>query len=469
MAGKTHAIIGDGLTAAEFAKTIRLPSGSLLYVIGPAVGQVGRGLAYADTPDGAVWKDAYLLNSPSEGVDPVFAEWMCANWDGIAERMAGRQPDWLKAGADYIDQGDFGALNAPRAIFGDYVVSKAMEGFTRQREQGVEVRQVAACAMDLQQVADGFAVRLSNGETLMVDSVDIAPGGPGNQHLFDADGDRAFSRLYGNEEAIIARLQTGGALLCLGSNAAMLDALRLCQATLPEREVRLIALSPSARLPEPLVPTMPRKTATLNIEGPFESADALVAAVAARMAQAREAGHSMASIRGPFKAALQRIGLAKLVPDQAEARKVLPQFDRLFLRGTRDSLMDFHRLKEAGQVRILAGRLVTHKSVGEELSVTIQLTSGEQEQLTAAAMLNCAGPGRQPVYDPLTDSLLSRGWLRKCPVTGGIEVGDGLQAGRPGLRYLSPTVSVIGGMPLAFSLYDASDLKQAITLSNDIG
>ena len=91
MAGKTHAIIGDGLTAAEFAKTIRLPSGSLLYVIGPAVGQLGRGLAYADTPDGAVWKDAYLLNSPSEGGDPVFAEWMCANWDGIA-RGAFRAP-----------------------------------------------------------------------------------------------------------------------------------------------------------------------------------------------------------------------------------------------------------------------------------------------------------------------------------------------------------------------------------------
>ena len=79
MAGRTHVIIGDGLTAAEFAKTVRLPSGSLLYVIGPAVGQLGRGLAYADAPVSAVWKDAYLLNSPSEGVEPAFADWTFFN------------------------------------------------------------------------------------------------------------------------------------------------------------------------------------------------------------------------------------------------------------------------------------------------------------------------------------------------------------------------------------------------------
>ena len=50
-------------------------------------------------------------------------------------------------------------------------------------------------------------------------------------------------------------------------------------------------------------------------------------------------------------------------------------------------------------------------------------------------------------------------------MSGGLEVGEGLNAGPKGLRYLSPDVTVVGSQPLAFSLYDASSLKQQVQAS----
>jgi len=45
-----HVIIGDGVTAAEFATTHRCVAGDTITIIGPNVENLSRGVAYAKAP-----------------------------------------------------------------------------------------------------------------------------------------------------------------------------------------------------------------------------------------------------------------------------------------------------------------------------------------------------------------------------------------------------------------------------------
>ena len=63
--GRHHVIIGDGATAAAFAETAPSEAGDRLSVIGPDIGQLGRGLAYGEVPADRPWADAYLLSAPT--------------------------------------------------------------------------------------------------------------------------------------------------------------------------------------------------------------------------------------------------------------------------------------------------------------------------------------------------------------------------------------------------------------------
>ena len=463
-----HIVIGDGLAAAEFAKNTILSSGDRLTIVGPNSDELGRGLAYSKVPAGHPWHLAYLLNSPSENVDPDFGRWVHANWSGIAERMQGRKPDWLAAGQSYISEGDYTALNAPREIFGDYLcslVSKSMEALVKQ---GVIVKRVReyATGIDFDIATKQFHASLQTGETLVASHVDVATGGAQNQSLFDADGHCSFSQLYGNEVAIIERAKLGGTVVCLGSNAAMLDTLRLCQSVLPSVELDFLVVSPSANLPEPLIPSQPRKRANVNLKPNYANAKDLFGALSKQMDELRQQGYRMADMRGSFKAAILKNGLESLLADPDETKKVVGLMERLFLRGTRDSLADFQSLQSKGQIRFVAGRLGALETGSEGISLVIEHSNGTKQRLSASAVVNCAGAGKAPRFDAMTEVLLDKDWLTRCSVSNGLVVGEGLKAGPAGLRYISPSVTTIGKRVLAFSLYDASELRAAVNAAH---
>jgi len=459
-----HIIIGDGLAAAEFTKSVTLSAGDCLTIVGPNSEHLGRGLAYSKVPTDRPWHLAFLLNSPSESVDPDFGDWVLDNWDDIAESMQGKQPDWLTAGKAYISKGDYSALNAPREFFGDYLCSLVDQNLEALREQGVTVERVTASATGIEHDAakKQFHVLLDSGETLIASLVDIATGGAQNQSLFDADGQYSFSQLYGNEDAIAERVKEGGTVVCLGTNAAMLDTLRLCQSVLPSAALDFLAVSPSAQLPEPLIPSQPRRLAKVRMDTHYVSAEDLLVALSKQMNELRQQGYRMADMRGPFKSLILNTGLESLLPDPNESRKVLGLMERLFLRGTRDSLADFQSLQDKAQARLIAGRLVELKANTDDISLTLERSNGNQIRLSATALVNCSGAGKNPRFDSMTETLLEKEWLTRCPTSGGLEVSSGLKIGPKGLRYLSPSVTVIGERALALSLYDASELRAVI-------
>lgn len=458
-----HIVIGDGLAAAEFAKNTMMSRGERLTIIGPNSKQLGRGLAYSKVPIDRPWHLAFLLNSPSESVDPEFGRWVCDHWDDIAKRMQDSEPDWLAAGQAYISEGDYGALNAPRELYGDYLCSLVDRQMGVLLGQGVIVKQVAACATDIDYDAaeNQFYVSLDSGEKLIASHVDIATGGAQIQSLFDADGKYSFAQLYGNEGAIAERAKQGGTVVCIGSNAAMLDTLRLCQSVMPSG-VDFLAASPSGQVPEPLIPSQPRKQAKASLKPRYATAQDLFVELSKQVDEFRQQGYRMADIRGPFKAAITNAGLESLLSDANEARKVLGFMERLFLRGTRDSLADLQSLQNKGQARLVAGKLLEVRTRDDGISLTFEHSNGKQEILSATALVNCAGAGKAPRFDSMTEILLKKSWLTRCPVSGGLEVGSGLKIGPEGLRYVSPSVTTIGETVLAFSLYSASDLRSAV-------
>ncbi|MBM1222314.1 FAD/NAD(P)-binding protein [Ponticoccus sp. SC2-23] len=441
-----HAIIGDGATAAAFATHVPLDPGDGLTIIGPgpAPGQFGRGLAYPDPGRGCLWRDAYLLNSPAEAVEPDFVPWVRERWDRIFPRISA-VPGWVALNTGHLQAMDIAAMFLPRSIFGDFLVERAEAGLERQEARGVILTRIGTRATGIEQAETGFRVPLSDGAQIEADSVDVATGAP-------RQGGRLGFALHGNEDAILDRLRPGAPIVCIGANATMLDLIRLIRCKLCRDDVDLTILTLSGRLPEPLVWERPRRApVTPRIAGPFGTAEEFLTALQAEITGFRAAGAVMAELRSGYRAFFDRHPLATLVPDQEEARKLPSDLGRILRVGSHETMVEFERLRQDNRLR-----LGPAPNRVEETGEGWQVWTGGK---TIAADLVIDATGAAPGdLDPLAADLVARGWLEAHP--SGIAVGPALEARVPGLRYLSPSVSEIGDVILPLPLYDVCDLAR---------
>ena len=159
-----HIIIGDGLSAAEFATSRQYTAGDTLTIIGPDVQDIGRGIAYAKAPSEVPWRFAYLLNSPSRSVDTDFAHWMKENWELLESTMSKRTPDWLSAATPYSSVGDIASLNAPREIYGDFLHAKTLKAMEQLSISGVSVRRVQSRVDKIQPTETALSVITADGQ-----------------------------------------------------------------------------------------------------------------------------------------------------------------------------------------------------------------------------------------------------------------------------------------------------------------
>lgn len=463
-----HLIIGDGASAAALAETLALRSGDQLTILGANAGQFGRGLAYADHPGHAPWRYAYLLNSPSGAFGEGFVEWFEANWGDIRPRIAAYQPRWLEFAADHLAAGDFGAVFAPRAIFGDYLAEIGRGTLAKHVEAGVKVQQRTGLTTDLAKDEHGFRITLATGEVIRADRVDVATGGPSPQRYGADSGPTAFTTLYGNEQAIAEVLRPKQEVTCLGGNAAMLDVLRLMQSVMDEQDIRLRVITRGSE-PEPLIWTRPRKAAvTPRLTGPYRDAEALLAAVDAEIAAFRAESATMAELRPGYLSWAAETGLRALLPSLTERRKVMPQLERRFRRGTHDSLADYARLRAAGQIVEERGEItwVYAEAEGKTRIRLKRVDTDTTDEIVVPIVINTSGAGDQLPVDLLASGLIRNGWLRMNETKTGLIVGPGLETEVEGLRYLSPAVTEIGAEVLAFPLYDVSALAARAKAAN---
>ncbi len=452
-------IVGDGVAAAALTETSTAQAGDSLVVAGYKASQLGRGLAYMSEPRETPWRYAYLLNSPADDIDPDFGQWIVDNWEHIQGSMVGRSPDWLGAAKPYLDCDDKRGLNVPRAFFGDYMEQRSQQAIAALRERGVNVDIVDDEAVSLEQGADGFKLLTASGRRLHADAVDIATGGPKTQRIEGDDGPFCAPELFGHEERIADHAKRGAEIWCIGTNATMLDALRLCQSVVPEDQLRFTACSPRGIMPEPLIARLPRDITKPELSGPYPSAKAFLDDVQRNMQLAQTAGHQMREVRAGFRAFFIEHGLKCFVPDLHEARLVPPTLRHWFRGGTRDTLHDFHRLSLTNHTRVVRGAVSAIESTDDGVNLLLKDETDALVPYKAGFVINCSGAGATFEFDALTRSLIDRDWVSICNRSGGIRVNDGCQTNMPGVRYLSPATTVIGDEVMPMPLYDAHLLR----------
>lgn len=465
MTPRHHVIIGDGASAAAFVRGLDLVPGDRLTIIGDHVNQFGRGLAYRDPGEGKPWRDAYLLNSPAGVTDEEFVDWLGANWAAVSARMEGTRPEWLGRNAEAIKALDYGALFPSRAIFGDYLNERAERDLERLYENGIQIDKRRGLATAIAEQLGRFRITLNTGNAITADSVDIATGGAGNQRYGSDTGETAFSQLYGNEEALATIIgRENRPVTVLGANAAMLDVLRFMQSIMDEGDIRLGVISPSGEIPEPLSLARPRRPNIVpNLGGPYVSAAEFLAAVDADIATHRAAGATMAELRGGYYGYLTELGLVDFIGDRAERQKVRNALESRFRRSSTDSIEDFHRLRAAGQIELIAAEVKrVYARDRYENDVKIVTRGGETQEATVPIVINASGPGRQFAFDLLTVEMIRNGWLRFDNNKIGLRVGAELETEVKGVRYLSPAVTEIGTEILPFPLYDIAGLARAV-------
>ena len=173
----------------------------------------------------------------------------------------------------------------------------------------------------------------------------------------------------------------------------------------------------------------------------------------------------MSELRPGFKTWATPDRLARLLPDLRERQRVTHPLERRFRRGTHDSIAAYHRLLAEGQITEVQGCAQKVRQTPGGACVEVATPQG-RVPIEAPIVINCTGPGTRLALDPLSDGFLRRGWLRLTEDGGGLRVGDGLSAGPEGLRYLAPTVTMIGDAVMAMPLYDLGTLRDEVARAN---
>ncbi|MEO0386243.1 MAG: FAD/NAD(P)-binding protein [Pseudomonadota bacterium] len=458
----THVIVGDGITALAFFEACLDRDIGAVTVIGRNATALGRGAAYAKGAAGKPWRYAYLLNSPADDIDPQFAAWLSQRWRHVCAVMAGRAPDWLRAAAPLVDQGDIYGVNAPREFYGDFMEETAEAIRTALVARGVRVTFLDDTAQALDIGPEGVVLRTAAGRALRADGIDIAPGGPSTLRIEGDDTAFSAPSVFGHEDRIAEHIRRGAEIFCIGGNAAMLDVLRLCQSLIPETALRFVACAPDGAVPAALVPRLPRKMTEPTLTPGHTTAETFLAEIRREIDRAEARGEAMREIRAGFRAHFLDHPLKTYLTDLDEARKV-PGALRFWLRGgTRDTIFDLHRLIRTGTARMMTGKVRAVLSHDDGAEVILEDAAGRERRYKTDFVVNCAGAGPGSSFDPLTQDLIEKGFLERRGRGTALAVGAGLSAGGPRIRYLSPAVAEIGGDVMAMPLYDAHMLRQAV-------
>ncbi|MBO6920364.1 MAG: FAD/NAD(P)-binding protein [Rhizobiaceae bacterium] len=462
-----HAIIGDGLTAAAFLEYAVADHVDEFVIIGPNASQLGRGLAYAKAPEGASWEYAYLLNSPASDIDPEFKPWLEENWAEIERKMTGRKPDWLAAAKELIAKGDVSALNIPRQFFGDFLVERLNNVIDRYRGQGKKVRIVEELAVSIEKDDESYKIKTESGDAIVAHSIDVAPGGPKDQRMEGDESKFSAPTLFGSEERIIEHIKRGAEISCIGMNATMLDALRLCQSALPDKDLRFTAISPRGELPEPLIPDRPDLFVP-ELRGDHSTAISFLDDVKASIEQAKKDGFEQREIRAGYRAFFLEHGLANFVRDPEEA-KFVPRTLRHWLRGgTRDTILDFHGLMVDGVTHVEKGAVREIQPGNDGATIISVDQMGNIQRKETGFVINCSGAGSSFEFDPLTNALIEDRVIDICQTSGGIAVGEGCATKLENIRFLSPATTIIGAEIMPMPLYDAHLLRSWVKRANGL-
>jgi uncharacterized NAD(P)/FAD-binding protein YdhS len=425
-------IVGAGFSGALTAvNLLRLaPPEGLRVVLVNKSGRMARGIAYGTR------SAEHVLNVPA----------------GNMSALADDPEDFLRF-CRWSDPGIEPSSFVSRRLYGTYLealLAAAEHGGGEHAQLEREVGEVVSMKFD--PVARRARVVLDDGRSINADHVVLAFG-----HFPPADPTVSTPGFYASDRYVrdpwapgaLRAIDAGESLLLLGSGLTAVDvalALRCSGEGGPVVCVSRRGLTPNAHRVsrgthsstdiQPLLQAMGRSTRSY------------LRALRRHVHDRTEVGDDwrdvLASLRPHTPALWQRLSEAERA---RFLRHVQPYWDVLRHRCAPEPFARYSELREAGQVRVVAARILAYEEDGEGVLVTLRPRGKRQaEQMRVSRVVNCTGPDSdlRRSRTPLVRDLLAHQLIQPDALGLGIAVDehhavlDGSGRASPVLHYIGP-------------------------------
>jgi uncharacterized NAD(P)/FAD-binding protein YdhS len=449
----TIVIIGGGfsgtLTAVHLLRRGFATAGRLVLV--NRSGAMARGVAYGTT------SEFHVLNVPA-GRMSAFDDDPDSFVRFVRERgkaKGGEAVDGRTVDGETVDGGSF----VGRHLYGAYLESLLAEACGRAPEGHVERLNTEVVAIEpAHDEASGWAwVSLRDGRRIRATRVVLAVGNyPPEDPPVDCDGFFASSSRYVRDpwgSGAFDHLDLAAPILLIGTGLTMVDVALQLQAMGASAAMTAVSrrglLPTSHRNPAHVPPTsdLPQDL----LEGPANTR-AYVGAIRRHVREKAAAGIDWRDTIAALRPVTPQLWSALSVAERSRFLRHVRPFWEVHRHRMAPPLYDaFDRLRTAGRVNVIAGRMLQIREQGESDGggVLVRLRprgSCDVVELTVGAVINCSGPSgdTRRLRDPLFDRLRLQGLLRPDPLGLGIDVGshgalidnDGFES--PLLYYVGP-------------------------------
>lgn len=378
-------IIGGGASGTVLAWNLSRRLGRPVSLIDP--GEImGQGLAYATPSLG------HILNVPAGGMSASVTD-------------SGHFLAWLQRRINpRAEAADF----VPRSVYGQYLRELALES---------GVMHIRARVQACQPWGEGWQLTLEDGRQLEADQVVLALGHHApSQWPGCGNGDIGLPQYAADawQDALYSAVRPEDRVVLVGTGLTMVDALvRLRQRG---HEGKVVAVSGHGLLPQRHAPYVPRDTPAIE---PGREVAATARDYLRAFHQALQAGSPWRAVVDSLRPVSNRLWQALPAVEKRRFKRHLQRrWDVLRHRMAPQIADQLEAEVAAGQLEVVAGRVVALESAGRQIGLHLQC-KGAQKTLMADKVINCSGPcaDYRRSGTPLLRSMLEAGII--APGFGG--------------------------------------------------
>jgi uncharacterized NAD(P)/FAD-binding protein YdhS len=365
-------IIGGGATGALVAtQLLRQSQGGSVFLLVERKERIAEGLAYSTR------EPTHVLNVPACAMSALpdqpehFLEWLRLRLPGASATTF-----------------------APRELYGRYLAETLLKA---RRESRSTLLRVTGEVTDLAETPGGLRAAISNGWQVDVSFAVLALGNPPPEN--PREGLLLESPWSGRA---LANLDTDASVLLLGMGLTMADTALSLRARGHRGPV--YALSRHGLLPA-RHQLSPNKPAAWSPASPTTARELL------RQIRARAATQPWREVMDGLRPATQRLWMSLGSAERSRfLRHLRTYWDVHRHRMAPQVAESLDRMRESGQLQLLAGRLL---ALGEDGTVQFRPRGAKTARLLHVdRAINCTGPSTlKPARDPLMASLAARGLL----------------------------------------------------------
>jgi uncharacterized NAD(P)/FAD-binding protein YdhS len=326
---------------------------------------------------------------------------------------------WVKERGRDAKQGDF----LPRKLYREYILSLMHEA-ARANAYDAVFELVRAEATDVEPGGQCAVVHLEGRKPLTADRVVLAignfpPRNPAIAHASTFESERYVRNPWKN--GILDSLHSNDPVVFIGTGQTMIDlSLMLHQRG---HQGRIIGISRRGLLPMAHQPSDPYPSFFEEIRD-SESLVHIFSVVRRHIEQAKSMGIPPQAVIDSLRPDTQ--ALWHNLPESEKSRflrHVFRYWERIRSRIPPESKNVIDKLRAAGQLRIVAGRIYDIVDTGHDVQVHyVPRRRSGYEAITAGLVVNCIGPESdyRRIDHPLVKSLMRRGLIRPGPANLGI-------------------------------------------------